>query len=150
MNDLPETYRVGIIGAGAAGLAAAYDLVSEGCHVDVYESAPFLGGQASTFLINGVPVERGYHHLFTSDQSMIGLVTELGLSHKLKWIDSNVGYFTKGKLWKFTSPFDLLAFRPIPLWDRVKLGLLTLMLQQYHLFAILILLLYLQEIVFFG
>ena len=130
MNDLPETYRVGIIGAGAAGLAAAYDLVSEGCHVDVYESAPFLGGQASTFLINGVPIERGYHHLFTSDQSMIGLITELGLSHKLKWIDSNVGYFTKGKLWKFTSPFDLLAFRPIPLWDRVKLGLLTLMLQR--------------------
>lgn len=130
MNDLPETYRVGIIGAGAAGLAAAYDLASQGCYVDVYESAPFLGGQASTFPINGVPLERGYHHLFTSDQSMIELIGELGLSHKLQWIDSNVGYFAKGKLWKFTSPFDLLSFKPIPLWDRVKLGLITLMLQR--------------------
>ena len=74
MNDNHKSRRVGIIGAGAAGLSAAYDLVSQGCHVDIYESAPFLGGQASTFLINGVPIERGYHHLFTSDQSMIGLI----------------------------------------------------------------------------
>ena len=55
---------------------------------------------------------------------------ELGLSHRLKWIDSNVGYYAKGRLWKFTSPFDLLRFRPLPLLDRIRLGLVTLGLQR--------------------
>ena len=41
--------RVGIIGAGAAGLAAGYELGKHGHDVTVYERAPFLGGQASTF-----------------------------------------------------------------------------------------------------
>ncbi len=122
--------RVGVIGGGATGLAAAYELGLRGHHAEVFESAPFLGGQASTFPVNGVPLERGYHHLFRSDTSMIDLIGELGLTHRLKWIDSNVGYYANGRLWKFTSPVDLLMFRPMPLLDRIRLGLLTLGLQR--------------------
>ena len=51
--------KIGIIGAGAAGLAAAYDLVNGGHAVTVYESAPFVGGQASTISVGGAPLERG-------------------------------------------------------------------------------------------
>ncbi len=122
--------KAGIIGGGAAGLAAAYELGLRGHHAEVFEGAPFLGGQASTFPVNGVPLERGYHHLFRSDTAMIDLMGELGLSHRLKWIDSNVGYYARGRLWKFTSPFDLLRFRPLPLVDRIRLGLVTLGLQR--------------------
>jgi len=39
--------KVGIIGAGAAGMAAAYNLGKAGHQVTVYEGASFLGGQAS-------------------------------------------------------------------------------------------------------
>lgn len=122
--------RIGIIGAGAAGLAAAYELGLRGHVADVFEGAPFLGGQASTFPVNGVPLERGYHHLFRSDTAMIDLISELGLSDRLQWIDSNVGYYARGKLWKFTSPMDLLRFRPLPLFDRLRMGLATLGLQR--------------------
>ena len=122
--------RVGVIGGGAAGLAAAYELGLRGHYAEVFEGAPFLGGQASTFPVNGVPLERGYHHLFRSDVAMIDLIGELGLSHQLRWIDSNVGYYANGRLWKFTSPFDLLRFRPLPFIDRIRLGLLTLNLQR--------------------
>ena len=59
--------RVGIIGGGAAGLAAAYDLTKAGHYAQVFEQAPFLGGQGSTFAVGGGRVERGYHHLFVSD-----------------------------------------------------------------------------------
>ena len=83
--------RVGIIGAGAAGLAAAYELGLAGHTAEVFEGAPFLGGQASTFDVNGTPLERGYHHLFRSDTAMTDLIGELGLAHRLRWIDSNVG-----------------------------------------------------------
>ncbi|MYB84930.1 MAG: NAD(P)-binding protein, partial [Chloroflexi bacterium] len=65
--------KAGIIGGGAAGLAAAYELGLRGHHAEVFEGAPFLGGQASTFPVNGVPLERGYHHLFRSDAAMIDL-----------------------------------------------------------------------------
>ncbi len=122
--------KVGIIGGGAAGLGAAYELELRGHHAEVFEGAPFLGGQASTFDVNGVPIERGYHHLFRSDTAMTGLIEELGLGHRLKWIDSNVGYYVNGRLWKFTSPFDLLRFSPLPFVDRVRLGLTTLQLQR--------------------
>lgn len=122
--------NIGIIGAGAAGLAAALDLAGQGHKVDVFESAPFLGGQASTFPVNGVPLERGYHHLFRSDYAIIDLIKELGLGHRLKWINSNVGYYANGRLWPFTSPADLLRFRPLPLADRIRIGLFTLRLQR--------------------
>ncbi len=122
--------NIGIIGGGAAGLAAAYELGLRGHRAEVFEGAPFLGGQASTFPINSVPLERGYHHLFRSDSAMIDLIEELGLSHQLRWIDSNAGYYANGRLWRFTSPFDLLKFRPLPLLDRIRLGILTLSLQR--------------------
>ena len=122
--------KVGIIGGGAAGLGAAYELTLYGHTPEVFERAPFLGGQASTFLVGGTPVERGYHHLFRSDTAMTGLMEELGLGDCLHWINSNVGYFHGDRMWRFTSPLDLLRFRPLPLVDRFRLGLVTLYLQR--------------------
>ena len=96
--------KIGIIGGGAAGLGAAYELGLHGHTAHVFEGAPFLGGQASTFDVGGTPVEKGYHHLFRSDTAMINLMNELGIGDRLKWIDSNVGYFVEDQLWQFTSP----------------------------------------------
>ena len=122
--------KVGVIGGGAAGLGAAYELLLHGHTPVVFERAPFLGGQASTFLVGGVPVERGYHHLFRSDASMIGLMEELGLGDRLRWVDAEIGYFHGGRVWPFTTPLDLLRFRPLPVLDRVRLGLIALYLQR--------------------
>ena len=122
--------KVGIVGGGAAGLGAAYELTLLGHEAHVFERAPFLGGQASTFLVGGTPLERGYHHLFRSDAAMVGLMEELGLGSRLRWVDSRVGYFTEGRIWPFTTPLDLLRFRPLPPVDRVRLGMLTLRLQR--------------------
>jgi len=40
----PETEKVAIIGAGPAGLTAAYFLAQKGYHIAVFEQAPFAGG----------------------------------------------------------------------------------------------------------
>ena len=63
--------KVGIIGAGAAGLTAGYELAKAGHRVEIFEEAPFIGGQASTFEVGNGRLERGYHHLFMSDEDMI-------------------------------------------------------------------------------
>ena len=88
--------RIGIIGGGAAGLAAAYELITRGHFAEVFEAAPFLGGQASTFPVGGGNLERGYHHLFVSDTDMVQLIEELGLGDSLQWLESRVGLFHGG------------------------------------------------------
>ena len=122
--------NIGVIGAGAAGLAAAYELLKKGHSVKVYEAAPFVGGQAATFDVGNGRLERGYHHLFKSDTHMVDLIHELGLGEKLAWIESKVGFYHDGTIYNFVTPFDLLKFKPLSLINRIRLGLVTLYLQK--------------------
>ncbi len=122
--------KVGIVGAGAAGLAAAYDLVNAGHAVSVYESAPFIGGQASTIEVGGGRLERGYHHLFTNDAAIIGLIQELGLAQSLKWFPSTVGTYAGGRVYRTTTPLDILRFGAVPFVDRIRLGMMAVRLQR--------------------
>ena len=122
--------KVGIVGAGAAGLAAAFDLGNAGHEVVVYESAPFIGGQASTIPVGGYPLERGYHHLFTNDRAILDLMDELGIGNAMEWYPSNVGTYVDGGLHRTTSAFDLLRFNAIPIYERIKMGLFALRVQR--------------------
>jgi protoporphyrinogen oxidase len=122
--------RVGIIGGGVAGLAAAYELTKRGHYAEVFEQAPFLGGQASTFDVGGGRLERGYHHLFVSDMDMTELIHELGLGEKLAWLESQGGLYHDGKIWSFSTPMDLLRFKPLSLFSRVRVGFWTFALQK--------------------
>ena len=122
--------KVGIVGAGAAGLAAAYDLCKAGNEVVVYESAPFIGGQASTIPVGGHPLERGYHHLFTNDRAILDLMNELGIDEAMGWYPSNVGTYVDGGLHRTTTAFDLLRFNAIPIFERIRMGLFTLRVQR--------------------
>ena len=121
--------RIGIIGAGAAGLAAAYEFGTAGHRTVVYERAPFLGGQASTFDVGGAPLERGYHHLFTSDTDILRLIEEIGLGDRMRWFESSVGILSEdGRIRSLVTPMDLLRFSPLSLVDRVRLGVVTMLL----------------------
>jgi len=50
--------EIGVIGGGLAGLTAAYELAKKGHQVLVFERQPYLGGQASTFEMEGTLLER--------------------------------------------------------------------------------------------
>ena len=53
-----------ILGAGPAGLAAACKLVERGWrNVTVLERADRVGGNAGSFVIDGIPVDFGSHRL---------------------------------------------------------------------------------------
>ena len=124
-----RSLRVGVVGAGIAGLCAAYELSRAGAEVVVWETRPEPGGQVATFTLGGQRLEGFYHHIFRSDQDFIGLIEDLGLDSDLSWGPSRVGFFYQGKIYPFTTPWDLLRFAPLGLGDRLRLGLLSLRLR---------------------
>ena len=124
--------RVGIVGGGIAGLTAAYELGQRGHTPVVFEKRPELGGQAATIEVGGECLEGFYHHIFTSDQEVRQLIDELGLGGDLRWLDSRVGFYHRGRVYPFVTPLDLLRFRPLRPVDRVRLGLASLYLRRYR------------------
>ncbi|MBB6249790.1 FAD-dependent oxidoreductase [Nitrospirillum iridis] len=58
---------VGVIGAGPAGLTAAYELAGQGVQVDVFEAGPKVGGMAGSFSLWGQVVDYGPHRFFSTD-----------------------------------------------------------------------------------
>jgi len=77
--------KIAIIGAGYAGLSAAYDLRGAGHDIEILDSSHQPGGLASGFKEPhwDWSVENYYHHWFASDHHMLGLIEALGLSHKV-------------------------------------------------------------------
>ncbi|HEU0072721.1 MAG TPA: NAD(P)/FAD-dependent oxidoreductase [Dehalococcoidia bacterium] len=124
-----------VVGGGVAGLTAAYRLLQGGHEVTLLEAGPELGGLVRTFDAGGEPLECFYHHIFTTDTVIIDLINELGLGDRLVWHDSKVGFFHGGKIWPFVTPMDLLRFKPLPLIDRVRLGLTGLYLRRQKKWA---------------
>ncbi|HLF78752.1 MAG TPA: FAD-dependent oxidoreductase, partial [Dehalococcoidia bacterium] len=122
--------KVAIVGGGIAGLTAAYRLTQGGHNVSLFEAGPELGGLVRTFDVRGEPLEAFYHHIFSTDTTIVRLAEELGLGERLVWKDSKVGFYYKGRLWPFVTPLDLLRFEPLPLIDRVRLGLAGLYLRR--------------------
>lgn len=115
-----------VIGAGFAGLSAGYDLAQAGDAVTVLEAAPTVGGLAGAFETNGERLDRFYHHWFTNDLEVQGLIADLGLSGEVVTNPTNTGLYYANKTFKLSTPMDLLRFTALPFWDRIRLGLLTL------------------------
>jgi protoporphyrinogen oxidase len=118
--------RVAIVGGGIAGLSTAYFLGRAGVAVDLFEAEKETGGLAGSFNFDGQQVERYYHFICLPDSHLIDLAQELGVKDKINWRRTRTTFFYEGKLYQFTSPFDLLNFSPIPLRSRLNLGLETL------------------------
>lgn len=112
--------KVLIIGAGATGLAAAFELQKSGIEVVIVEKSDRLGGLAGSFKVQGNNLELFYHHLFASDKSAISLINEIGLGDKLKFYPSNNSIYYKGKAYPFSTPLDMMLFKPIDFISRIR------------------------------
>lgn len=122
----PSHTQVVVVGGGFTGLSAAYELALRGIQVTVLEAADEIGGLAAAFDIGGTRLDRFYHHWFTSDHDALALVRELGLQDLLEINPTNTGLYYANTVFRLSSPVDLLRFAPLPLTDRLRLGLLAL------------------------
>jgi protoporphyrinogen oxidase len=122
---------IAIIGGGLTGLTCGYELLKKGFDVTIFEKEKKVGGLASSFQLSDNYLEKFYHHVFDTDKYFLDLIKELGLENKLLWLESSVSIYRDETLFPFSSPFDLLNFKPVPFIDRIRIGLITLFLQKY-------------------
>ncbi len=115
--------RIIVIGAGAMGLAAAHRAVTLGHEVDLIESDHKVGGMAAHFDFGGLSIERYYHFVCKSDHPTFDLMKELGIGDKMRWTDTSMAYFMKGKVYKWGDPIALLTFPHLSLVEKFRYGL---------------------------
>jgi len=72
-----------IVGAGIAGLTAGYELQKAGLDVLVLEARNYAGGRMATVDWEGHRIDIGAKFVTTSDQSLLGVVEEMGLADQL-------------------------------------------------------------------
>ena len=118
--------RVIVVGAGFSGLAAAYELAQRGYQPIVLEADPQVGGLAAAFKVGGTRIERFYHHWFTNDHHIGALVRELGLEDRLVYRATRTGMYFANRLYRLSTPLDVLRLPVLSLADRLRLGLTLL------------------------
>lgn len=114
---------VGIVGAGAMGLAAAYHALKAGHRVTVYEADRVAGGMAAHADLGGLSIERFYHFVCKADAATLALMHELGIGDRMRWRDTSMGYFVDGRLYRWGDPLALLTFPKLSPLAKFRYGL---------------------------
>ena len=117
--------HIAIIGGGITGLTAAYGLTKRGAKVTLFEKDTTLGGLASGFLNPSWswPLEKTYHHFFTSDQAIIALAKELGMEKDLMILHPTTSVYWNNNQYPFDTPANILKFPGLPFIDRLRTGM---------------------------
>lgn len=100
--------KVAVVGAGPAGLTAAYLLAKEGLEVEVYEAGASVGGMAKTIPIWGQLVDLGPHRFFSSDPRVNRLWLEL-LGDDYRMVSRLTRIYYQNKFFDYPlKPFNAL------------------------------------------
>ncbi|WP_028926385.1 FAD-dependent oxidoreductase [Pseudonocardia acaciae] len=122
--------RVGIIGGGISGLAAAHRLTRRGVPVVLLEGSDQLGGLGTFFRAGEEWIERFYHCIMPTDAHLLAVLAELGLADSVEWRKTRMGLIVDNVRYPFNTAADLLRFRPLTLPQRVRLGVVSVLLRR--------------------
>lgn len=120
-----------IVGGGITGLSAAYIAAKSGRKVRVIEAKEQFGGLLNTFPIGGNRLEFFYHHFFTHDVELLWLLRELKLEDQIIWDNTQMGIYRNKKIYSFNSSTDLLKFKPISFFGKIRFGLTSFFLGKF-------------------
>jgi protoporphyrinogen oxidase len=128
MDKMDKNKVVAIIGAGPAGITAAYELAKNNIEVHVYEASTQAGGMAKTIDLWGQRVDIGPHRFFSSDPRVNKLWLEV-VEKDYQMVNRLTRIFYKNKFFyyplrAFNALFNLgliQAFLCITSYARYKL-----------------------------
>jgi len=122
--------HVVVIGGGISGLAAAHRLARAGVRVTLLEGSDQLGGLGTFFRYDDQWVERFYHCVMPTDVHLLPLLDEIGMGGQVRWRPTTMGMVVQKRRLPFSSAVDLLRFRPLTVPQRVRFGLVSVMLRR--------------------
>ncbi len=114
--------RIAVVGGGVVGCVVALRLAAAGRQVTIFEAAGGLGGLAAPWQLGPLEWDRHYHVICESDRTLRALLSELDLETEIAWTSVRTGFFSGGRLHEFTSVKDFLAFPPLHLHEKLRLG----------------------------
>ncbi len=101
--------KVAVIGAGPAGMSAAYKLAGNGVHVDVYEADSAVGGLAKTISLWNQNVDLGPHRFFSSDPRVNSLWLEVAAGD-YEMVDRLTRIFYRKRFFHYPlRPYNVLS-----------------------------------------
>lgn len=100
--------RIAVIGAGPAGITAAYELTKKGFEVHVYEASEHIGGLSRTIELWGQKVDLGPHRFFSTDTKVnMAWLEVVGKDYRM--VDRLTRIYYKKKFYYYPlKPFDAL------------------------------------------
>ncbi|WP_324711008.1 NAD(P)/FAD-dependent oxidoreductase [Pseudomonas citronellolis] len=120
---MKDNQRIAVLGAGPMGLAVAYQLVRDGHRPVIFEADDRVGGMTAHFDFGGLSIERYYHFHCISDHAFLKVLDELGLADRMRWVETRMGYWYRGKVQPWGNPFALLKFSGLSFIAKFRYGL---------------------------
>lgn len=131
MKPIDNHIDLTIVGGGITGLTAAYLAAKSGLNVRVIEGSDSFGGLIKTFKVGGNKLECFYHHFFLHDIELNWLLKELDIADKVVSKKTTMGIYTNKKLHPFSTAIDLLKFKPLNIFDKLRFAISTVYLGKF-------------------
>jgi oxygen-dependent protoporphyrinogen oxidase len=113
--------RAIVVGAGIAGLTAAYKLQQSGFTVTVLEAENYVGGRMSSITKDGYILDRGAGTLTSQYTEMMALIDELELRDELVTYSDSIGFLRDGEVHRIRTHAPLDGVRTKLMGTRSKL-----------------------------
>jgi len=114
-----------VIGGGLSGLVAA-SILAPHAEVDCMEAHSEPGGCLASITHNGYTIETFYHHCFTGDERLLGLLDDLHLRDRLEWLPGTTGTCAGGTIHPLTTPTEILRYPLLSVTGKARLALFAL------------------------
>jgi protoporphyrinogen/coproporphyrinogen III oxidase len=116
--------RAAVVGAGPAGLAAAWELTAGGLLVDLYDREAVAGGMLRTELLEGARVDTGVQLVGSPHVAFMGLARQAGGEEMLRRSPGRDALWRRGRAQAITygSISSMLGSGALPTTLKLKMG----------------------------
>jgi len=124
--------RAVVVGAGIAGLTAAYRLSKSGFEVTVLEAEPTVGGRLSTLAKDGYRFDLAASMMLNSYRRTVALVADLGLDSEVETPDVANGVYRDGVVHSLGGPKDALGSKLLSARAKLRMTALVADVLRYR------------------